>query len=209
MDKPIIKLNTEQKKLVEDNHDLIYGFMIKRNLDFDTWYDICAIALCKAGVIYDGSSRFSTLAYKCMYNEVHSVNRKNMARKRDDSRVISLSGEVTTMSNEELPLEAMIPSNAKNEEYVDDRDWVDWFIEYASVEILKTLYVKLTECLTCQEIADKFGISKEAVSKRMRFLQKHYKAGSRPYCHLRNDSEEEREEMKNKVKKALDNLVVM
>ena len=63
MSKPIIKLNTEQKKLVEDNHDLIYGFLTKYKLDFSTWYDVCAIGLCKAGMAYDGSNRFSTFAY--------------------------------------------------------------------------------------------------------------------------------------------------
>lgn len=36
MSKPNIKLNTEQRKLVEDNHDLIYGFMVKYKLDFNT-----------------------------------------------------------------------------------------------------------------------------------------------------------------------------
>ena len=81
MSKPNIKLNTEQRKLVEDNHDLIYGFMTKYRLDFSTWYDICAIGLCKAGMAYDGSNRFSTLAYHCMHNEVkkskaHSVSKE-------------------------------------------------------------------------------------------------------------------------------------
>lgn len=43
MSKPNIKLNTEQRKLVEDNHDLIYGFMVKYKLDYTVWYDVCAI----------------------------------------------------------------------------------------------------------------------------------------------------------------------
>ncbi len=209
MSKSNIKLNTKQRKLVEDNHDLIYGFMVKYKLDFNTWYDVCAIGLCKAGMIYDGSSRFSTLAYICMYNEAKKAKRTQSTKKRDDSQVVSLNCEVKTVFNEELPLEAVVASDAKNEEYVVGKDWVEWFIEYASTTMLKVLYAKLTDCKTCQEVADKFGISKEAVNKQMRILQKHCKEGTRPYCRMRYDSKKEREEMKIKVKKALDKLVVM
>ena len=209
MSKPNIKLNTEQRELVEDNHDLIYGFMVKYKLDFNTWYDICAIGLCKASIAYDGSSNFSTLAYHCMRNQVSNVRRIGRSKKRDDSRVISLNNKVKTIYNEDLPLEAAIASEARNEDYVVGRDWAEWFIEYASTIMLKVLYAKLTECKTCQEVADKFGVSKEAVNKQMRILQKHYKEGTRPYCRMKYDSKKEREEMKNKVKKALDNLVVM
>lgn len=209
MSKPNIKLNTEQKKLVEDNHDLIYGFMTKYRLDFSTWYDVCAIGLCKAGMAYDGSNRFSTFAYYCMHNEVKKAKRTQLAKKRNDSRVISLNTEVKTVYNEDVPLEAVIDSGAKNEEYVVGKDWADWFIEYASTAMLQVLYAKLTECKTCQEVADKLGASKEMVNKQIRILQKHYREGTRPYCRMRYDSKKEREEMKNKVKKALDNLVVM
>lgn len=209
MSKPNIKLNTEQRKLVEDNHDLIYGFMVKYKLDFNNWYDVCAIGLCKASVIYDNSTCFSTLAYRCMYNEVSNTKRIGRSKKHDDSRVISLNSEVKTIFNEDLPLEAVIASEARNEDYAVGRDWAEWFIEYASTVMLKVLYAKLTECKTCQEVADKFGISKEAVNKQMRILQKHCREGTRPYCRMRYDSKEEREEMKNKVKKALDNLVVV
>lgn len=209
MSKPNIKLNTEQRKLVEDNHDLIYGFMVKYKLDYTVWYDVCAIGLCKAGMAYDGSTRFSTLAYRCMFNEVSKVKRNRKLKKNDDSRVISLNSEVKTVYNEDLPLEAVIANEARNEDYVVGRDWAEWFIEYASTAMLKVLHAKLTECKTCQEVADKFGFSKEAVNKQMRILQKHCKEGTRPYCRMRYDSKKEREEMKNKVKKALDNLVVV
>lgn len=202
------KLNTEQKKLVEENHNLIYGFMTRYHLDFEEWYDICAIGLCKAGVIYDGTAKFSTLSYMCMYNEMVKANHLAKMKKRcSRDKVISLdTTTVRTVGNEDLPLEAIIPSESKNAEHAIGWDWVDWFIEYASTVMLKVLYAKLTDCKTCQQVADKFNVSREAVNKQMRALQKHYREGTRPYCLMRYDNKEEREEMRNKVKKELDKL---
>lgn len=71
------KLTEEQKKLVEDNHNLIYSFMNKEHLFIDEYYDICAIGLCKAAYYYNAEfSNFSTFAYKVMNNEVKQHFRK-------------------------------------------------------------------------------------------------------------------------------------
>ena len=43
-----IKLTNDQRKLVEQNHNLIYAFLHTKNLNIEEWYDICAISLCKA-----------------------------------------------------------------------------------------------------------------------------------------------------------------
>ena len=46
-----LKLNDEQRKLVEQNHNLIYSAMTKcgiRRQDFDDYYGFAAIGLCKA-----------------------------------------------------------------------------------------------------------------------------------------------------------------
>lgn len=67
----MIKLTQEQSKFVEDNHGLIYSFIHKYKLDIDEWYDLCAIGLIKAVQAYDSEKgSFSTLAYKCMFNEM-------------------------------------------------------------------------------------------------------------------------------------------
>lgn len=64
-------MTDEQKKLVEDNHNLIYSFLYKYGLSIDEYYDIAAIGLCKAGINYNGvDSSFSVYAYACMYNEL-------------------------------------------------------------------------------------------------------------------------------------------
>lgn len=75
------KLTNEQRKLVEDNHDLIYGFLNKKELDIDKYYDIMALELCNASINYDSfKGKFSTFVYKCMDNRlkktIYSENRQ-------------------------------------------------------------------------------------------------------------------------------------
>ena len=51
-----LKLNDEQRKLVEQNHNLIYSAMTKcgiRRQDFDDYYGFASIGLCKAAIDYD------------------------------------------------------------------------------------------------------------------------------------------------------------
>ena len=79
-------LNNAQRKLVEDNHNLIYSFLNSRHLSLDSvedWYGTAAIGLCKAALAFDESRgvKFTTLAYICMDNEVRLTlgkNRKNV-----------------------------------------------------------------------------------------------------------------------------------
>lgn len=76
--KPLTK---QQKKLVEENHNLIYGFAKSRKLDIDHYYDILAIGLCKAAKIYDEDQcKFSTFAYRCMEIEIYAYWKRNIKK---------------------------------------------------------------------------------------------------------------------------------
>lgn len=46
-------MNDEQRKLVENNHNLIYAILHKYNLPIDEYYDVAAIGLCKAAITFD------------------------------------------------------------------------------------------------------------------------------------------------------------
>lgn len=55
--------------------------MNKNKLSFsavEDWYGACAVALCKAAIVYDPDKcvKFSTLAYVCMHNEMKKVLEK-------------------------------------------------------------------------------------------------------------------------------------
>ena len=78
-----MKLNDEQRKMVEQNHNLIYSAMrkfgIKEN-EFDDYYGIAAIGLCKAVVYFNADKgSISTIAYSCINNELTNELKKELA----------------------------------------------------------------------------------------------------------------------------------
>lgn len=67
----MVTLTKEQRELVEDNHNLIYGFAHENKLNIEEYYDILAISLCKAAAYYNkNKGAFSTLVYKIMKNDI-------------------------------------------------------------------------------------------------------------------------------------------
>lgn len=64
-------LTEEQKKLVSDNHNLIYKYAHKHNLSVEDYYDLLAIGLCKAAQIYNpDKGELSTIAFVYMRYEL-------------------------------------------------------------------------------------------------------------------------------------------
>lgn len=64
-------MTDEQRKLAEDNHNLIYAYLLRRGLDQDEYYGIAATGLCKAAMTYKpGKYTFATYAYSCMRSEI-------------------------------------------------------------------------------------------------------------------------------------------
>lgn len=79
------KLNDQQRKLVEENHNLIYSFLSANKLDIEEYYDLAAIGICKAALAFNpDKAKFSTLAYKCMWNQVMLEKRKEKAIMRGE-----------------------------------------------------------------------------------------------------------------------------
>lgn len=82
-----MKLTKEQQKLVEDNHDLVFGFLRDYHLSYEDWYDVACIGLCITGLNWDKEKgKFSTLAYKNMYNEYGKIIQysKRLKRKEEE-----------------------------------------------------------------------------------------------------------------------------
>ena len=71
-------LTSTQQKMVEENHNLIYGMAHKYKINLDEYYDVLAIGLCKAAMTFDETKgQFSTFAYVTMLNEYNAVLRHN------------------------------------------------------------------------------------------------------------------------------------
>lgn len=90
------KLTSEQKRLVEENENMIHWYIRKNSLSYDL-YDVLAIALCKAALLFDETKgfQFSTLVYKCFSSEVSREERRRLAIFRGGGEIpLSLDAKV-------------------------------------------------------------------------------------------------------------------
>ena len=106
--------NTEQQKLVEENHNLIYYMCNKYNLSFEEYYGILAIALCKAAIGYDETTGYSFTTYACkaMYN-AYSAHIRYIKNSRRNGVVVYLNDIIYENNNgdPDITLEDVISNN--------------------------------------------------------------------------------------------------
>lgn len=158
------ELNDIQRKLVEDNHNLIYSYLKKHNLSLNAvedWYGTAAIGLCKAALYFDENRgrNFSTFAYLVMDNEVKQVIRKNY------KCIVDTCSLDSTTNDKEGYLYDIIP---------DDRDFTTEIYLQDAIDIASKgmsdrdkLIVKLIieGGYSQAKIAAKLGLSQSHVSR--------------------------------------------
>jgi RNA polymerase sporulation-specific sigma factor len=161
-------LTPKQKKIVEDNHNLIYFYINKNNLDENEYYDLLALSLCKAAKKFDPSKgKFSTFAMHCFKMD-HLIEIRDKKAAKRDALVISLSSETCPDSeNRRTELYDIIPG---------DRDVFDKMI---LLDIPKLLDDRLAHICKLsylgydqQEIADMIGFSQSLVSRQLKIAKK-------------------------------------
>ena len=163
-----MKLTEEQKKLVEENHNLIYWFAKKYHVPIEEYYDVLAQGLCMAAYHYDPSKcSFSTYAYLCMNTEMHVEYRKTL-RKSEIPQ-----GNIFHYENA-WQLSDLIPTNEKTENKVIDK------INYENLTSLlndilndkdKEVLSYILNGLTMREIAKIEGTSHQAIHNRMKKIR--------------------------------------
>ena len=163
-----MKLNEEQKKLVEDNHSLIYWFAKKYHVPIEDYYDVLAQGLCMAAYHYDPSKcSFSTYAYLCMNTEMHVEYRKTL-RKSEIPQ-----GNIFHYENA-WQLSDLIPTNEKTENKVIDKISYENLISLLN-DILndkdKEVLSYILNGLTMREIAKIEGTSHQAIHNRMKKIR--------------------------------------
>ena len=185
-----IQLNDEQRKLVADNHNLIYQYLIDNNLPQDEYYDIAAIGLCKAALKYDTSKgAFSTYVYRAIRN---NISKEKVTEKRHTVNAMSYNvtasvhGEETDVENENVT-----------------KTFFKWFIEYMSLRELQIMYCK-SKNMTDREIGKVYHVSHAAISRVWRRIKNAYKNNDRVYTVKRVYDIKEEEEIKNLKSKLLD-----
>lgn len=168
-------LTKEQQKIVEDNHNLIYGYAYKHNLDLDEYYDLLAIALCRAAMYYDGTKcKFTTYVYNCMCREVNNYKTYSKAKCRCvESNIVSLDVDVKTKDDKNNGSFEMycLPSNLID---VLPEDYVIQKIIYEQIMLLlsnkeKQIFKYKEQGLSEKEIANRFEYSQQNINY---FVQK-------------------------------------
>lgn len=167
-----MKLTEEQKKLVEENHGLIYWFAKKYHVPIEEYYDVLAQGLCMAAYHYDPSKcSFSTYAYLCMNTEMHVEYRKTL-RKSEIPQ-----GNIFHYENA-WQLSDLIPTNEKTENKVIDRISYENLISLLN-DILndkdKEVLSYILNGLTMREIAKIEGTSHQAIHNRMKKIREKVK----------------------------------
>ena len=167
-----MKLTEEQKKLVEENHNLIYWFAKKYHVPIEEYYDVLAQGLCMAAYHYDSSKcSFSTYAYLCMNTVMHVEHRKTL-RKSEIPQ-----GNIFHYENA-WQLSDLIPTNEKTENKVIDRISYENLISLLN-DILndkdKEVLSYILNGLTMREIAKIEGTSHQAIHNRMKKIREKVK----------------------------------
>lgn len=170
-------LNDTQRKLVEDNHNLIYSFLKDHKLglnDTEDWYGIAATGLCNAACVFDASrgNSFSTLAYKCMENEVRREKKK---QRKNVTEVLNLDSEVSEEYNCSLADIIQDPDDFTYGVYINDS--IKTALGELSDRDRLILRLIIGNGMTHEKVAQHVGLSRPYVTRVYRaFISKvkHY-----------------------------------
>lgn len=158
-------MTEKQKKLAEDNHNLIYSLLHRMNLNIDDHYGTAAIGLCEAAMAYDSDrgTKFATLAYRCMRNRLSQDHRKASMKKRTGT-VVQLDWAID--ENGTAPL-GTVPARENTEIQAMARDTLRQLFSDPDPRNRKIYYL-LGRGYNQQEVAARVNISQSWVSRVQR-----------------------------------------
>ena len=172
-----MKLNDEQRKLVEQNHNLIYSAMTKcgiRRQDFDDYYGFAATGLCKAAIDYDESKAksFSTYAYKCMRTEIRAYDRWRFADKRDERLTVSYNQLMNDLDENEKEYSFLLSDEKNNEKNLIFSLCFDEKIRILNNRDRIIINLK-KKGYTNEEIGNALGVTYQAIQYQLKKIQNH------------------------------------
>lgn len=151
-------LTEDQRQLVEENHNLIYGFAHRHHINLDEYYGTLAISLCKAGETFnDKKGKFSTYAYTLMWRDYLNEMEAKFTQKRNGQEC-EFNDETQSTEHGSLDTDIMIL------DYLTPRE--------------KRILILRGDGYTVDEVAGIIGIHKSYVSKLLKKIrEKLRKAG--------------------------------
>lgn len=170
MSKEKFVLTKQQQQLVEENHNLIYKYMSLYKLNMDDYYDILAIALCRAAKFYDSSKgSFSTLAFVCFNEECHKEYiSQNTYKRMINNNVLSLEYEYQVDGHEDssdVTLKDSIADVFDLEKSIEDKLTIESIKKILATIKPKERYVfiELLKGRTLQDVGNEFGLTRERI----------------------------------------------
>lgn len=168
-------MTEEQKLLVENNHNLIYFMIHKMNESVEEYYDLAAIALCKAAINYrPDNGSFANFACRCIRNEILLDHRARMMPKRWMNEYL-ISYDAPTLVQNEDGEEITLLEQLKSFESVEN-EALSRIMYLEVVEQLGKTDSKVLEFfekgLKQQEIAEIMGVSQANISRVKRRVEK-------------------------------------
>lgn len=169
-------MNDNQRKLVEDNHNLIYHYLHSHRLGMNEtvdWYGVAALALCDAAMTFDESRgvKFSTYAYKVIDNNVINTMRKEH---RNVIPVIRLEDRSRSSDNESLSLADCVADDHNDFELIEIEDAIEKAMKSMSERDRQIVTDIVFNEKTEGEVAAKFGLSRQTVGIVMRKFRRRY-----------------------------------
>lgn len=150
-----MKLTEVQAKVVEENHNLIYGYANDKKLDLEEWYDLLAIELCKAVIKHNPEKgKLSTYYYMRCNSLVGKEFKKSLNQKNFHMGLYSLEESEVGYGEEDYINHGLLDM-LENE-------------EYGQVIRLRS------EGYTQVEVADMLGMSQSQVSRMIGKAREEY-----------------------------------
>lgn len=164
-----------QRKMAEENHDMIYWFMNRKNIPMDD-YDIYALAYLRGIMTYNSNiGELSTHIVNVMENERKSTYRNSMRKKRQ-AETISFDLEFDGKDNSKMTLGDMIEDvSANSYEDVECEAFAEDFISTLGESEKVILLEKYRNGESCsKKIAEKMGLSRQRVNVIEKRIQKKF-----------------------------------
>lgn len=160
-------LTQAQKKLIEDNHSLIYSFCIKHNLDIDEYYGPLAVRMCVAIKRFNPDiANISTFMFNVFTKELININTKlSKGKYKFNNECESLEKPIQG-TEESLTLQDTV-EGITGEDILQQIE-LNTILQYIQDNIHLKHYQVLTDLvlgLTQQELAKKYNTSQCQISR--------------------------------------------
>lgn len=171
-------LSEEQQKLVEDNMNLVFYYLHKKNIPMDLC-DVGFISLCKAAKAYnkDSKFKFATFALKVIKND-YAMLIRNQEKVKFEQTQVSLHQVIYSSSDEDIYLIDTISSESKIDKDLILDELITNLRDYMGTLPLRDQIIisDYLADITQRETANKLNVSQAQVSRLRKKLFAKFKS---------------------------------